>query len=297
MGAAVTPLFYDSAEPEYGQILAREYDLLVAENVMKWGALHPEPDVYNWNAAEAILSFAQKNNQVVRGHTLVWHEQLPRWVYGIETAEAMTAALRDHVQTVARHFAGRIVGWDVVNEAINEDGSLRSTPFTKLLGREYIAQVFRWAHEADPNAKLYYNDFNTEGINAKSDAVYELVKSLLADGVPIDGVGFQTHVSADFDVNAVRMRENLERFRALGVDVQLTEVDVQTRGSAPEKWQSQARVYGDLMRTCLAVKCSAFITWGFTDAYSWRAGSSPLPFDSNYRPKLAFQALLEALRP
>jgi endo-1,4-beta-xylanase len=173
---------------------------------------------------------------------------------------------------------------------------LRQTPFTKLLGREYIAQAFRWAHEADPNAKLFYNDYSAEGLNAKSDAILELVKSLLADGVPIHGVGFQTHVNSDFDVNAVRMRENLERFKALGLDVQLTEVDVQTRGAPPEKWQRQAKVYEDLMRVCLSVKCSAFVTWGFTDAYSWRAGSAPLPFDINYQPKPAYFALLEALK-
>lgn len=298
IGAAVSPNFYDTTEPEYGQVLAREYNMLVAENIMKWSALQNSRYSYSFTGADGMVAFAQKHKQAVRGHTLVWHESLPTWVLRINNKNELQNVLKEHVQTVAKHFKGKVFAWDALNEAILEDGSYRKTLFYNLLGQEYIANVFKWAHEADPKTKLFYNDYNTEGINPKSDAVYALVKSLLAKGVPIHGVGFQTHVDASFSSATSSMPANLERFRALGLEVQMTEVDVKTVGSGTqaEKLALQAKVYGDLVRTCLSVKCSAFITWGFTDAYSWRASSQPLPFDSNYAPKPAYYAILEALR-
>ena len=226
------------------------------------------------------------------------YESLPTWVSGITNKNELQNVLKEHVQTVAKHFKGKVFAWDVLNEAILEDGSYRKTPFYNLLGEDYIANVFKWAHEADPQTKLFYNDYNTEGINLKSNAVYALVKSLLSKGIPIHGVGFQTHMDASYSSATSSMPANLERFRALGLEVQMTEVDVKTvgDGTRAEKFALQAKVYGDLVRTCLAAKCSAFITWGFTDAYSWRASSQPLPFDSNYAPKPAYYAILEALR-
>ena len=298
VGAAISPNFYDSTEPEYGQVLAREYNMVVAENLMKWSALSTSRGKFSFNAADALVTFAQKNKQAVRGHTLVWHESLPTWVLQITNKNELQNVLKEHVQTVAKHFKGKVFAWDALNEAILEDGSYRKTPFYNLLGQEYIANVFKWAHEADPKTKLFYNDYNTEGINPKSDGVYVLVKSLLAKGVPIHGVGFQTHMDASFSSATSTMPANLERFRALGLEVQMTEVDVTTVGSGTraEKFALQAKVYGDLVRTCVAAKCSAFITWGFTDAYSWRASGQPLPFDSNYAPKPAYYAILEALK-
>ena len=298
VGAAISPNFYDSAEPEYGQVLAREYNMLVAENLMKWASLSTGRGKFSFNGADSLVAFAQKNKQAVRGHTLVWHESLPTWVSSITDKNELQNVLKEHVQTVVKHFKGKVFAWDVLNEAILEDGSYRKTPFYNLLGEDYIANVFKWAHEADPQVKLFYNDYNTEGINIKSNAVYALIKSLLAKGVPIDGIGFQTHVDASFTSATSSMSANLERFRALGLEVQMTEVDVTTvnSGTRAEKFALQAKVYGDLVRTCLAAKCSAFITWGFTDAYSWRASGQPLPFDSNYAPKPAYYAILEALR-
>ena len=298
VGAAVSPNFYDSTEPEYGQVLAREYNMLVAENLMKWSALSTSRGKFSFNAADGLVAFAQKNQQAVRGHTLVWHESLPAWVVSINNKNELQNVLKQHVQTVVKHFRGKVFAWDVLNEAFLDDGSYRKTPFYNLLGEEYIANVFKWAHEADPETKLFYNDYNTEGINTKSNAVYALVKSLLGKGVPIHGVGFQTHMDASYSSANSSMPANFERFRALGLEVQMTEVDVTTvgTGTRAEKFALQAKVYGDLVRTCLAAKCSAFITWGFTDAYSWRASGQPLPFDSNYAPKPAYYAILEALK-
>jgi endo-1,4-beta-xylanase len=210
----------------------------------------------------------------------------------------MRNVLKTHVQTVAAYFKGKIFAWDVLNEAILEDGSYRKTPFYNLLGAGYIADVFKWAKEADPSAKLFYNDYNTDGINPKSTAVFNMVKALKASGVPIDGVGFQAHVDSNFNVVQQRTLENYKRFRDLGLEVHLTEVDVTLAGTAPraERFAAQAKVYKDLLGTCLAVKCTAFITWGFTDAFSWRSAGAPLPFDSDYQPKPAYFALLEALK-
>ena len=298
IGAAISPNFYDSTEPEYGQVLAREYNMLVAENLMKWSSLHGSRYSYSFAGADGMVAFAQKHKQAVRGHTLVWHESLPRWVLQIRDSNELQNVLKAHVQTVAKHFKGKVFAWDALNEAILEDGSYRKTLFYNLLGKGYIANVFKWAHEADPQTKLFYNDYNAEGINPKSNAVYALVKSLLAKGIPIHGVGFQTHMDASFTSATSTMPANLERFRALGLEVQMTEVDVKTlaSGTRAEKFALQAKAYGDLVRTCLAAKCTAFITWGFTDAYSWRASSQPLPFDSNYAPKPAYYAILEALK-
>ncbi len=298
MGAAVAPIFYDSTEPDYGIVLAREYNMLVAENIMKWSSLSSGRGKFSFAAADAMVAFAEKHKQAVRGHVLVWHEQVPSWVLTIKDKDEMRAVLKEQVQTVAKHFKGKVFAWDVLNEAILEDGSFRKTPFYNLLGESFIADVFRWAREADPTAKLFYNDYNTDGINPKSIAVYEMVKKLKAQGVPIDGVGFQAHVDSNFNVVQQRSLENLQRFRNLGLEVQMTEVDVLLAGNAPkaERLVAQAKVYGDLLRTCLAVKCTAFITWGFTDAFSWRAANSPLPFDSDYQPKPAYFALLEVLK-
>jgi GH35 family endo-1,4-beta-xylanase len=297
IGVAVGPTLFDEFEPEYFDTLAKEFNMVVPENAMKWGALHPAPDQYAWALPNAIVKVAQQNKQKIRGHTLVWHEQLPRWVLEITDRDTMLAALKDHIQTTVKHFKGQIDTWDVINEAISDSGGLRSTPFLKTIGKEYFELAFRWAHEADPNAKLFYNDYNTDGINRKSDDVYELVKDLKAKGVPIDGVGFQAHIDAGFNVVAQRVLENYQRFRDLGLEIQITELDVQSNSSYPasEHLTRQAKVYGDMLQTCLEVKCSAFMMWGLTDAHSWRAGRSPLIFDGNYAPKPAYDALIRVL--
>jgi endo-1,4-beta-xylanase len=295
IGAAVEPNWL-LEEPEYGQVLAREFNLVVAENVMKWTSLQPDQGQFNFVLADLLMNFAEKNKQTVRGHTLVWHNQLPRWVYQLPKTELLPA-MQAHIQGVAGYFKGKIAYWDVVNEAIDDTAKPRETPFSAV--PNYIEQAFRITRQADPAAKLFYNDYNIEGINPKSDAVYAMVKSLKAKGTPIDGVGFQTHIDQNFSPESVRMAENLERFAKLGLEIHITEMDVKLIGSAPkaQRLKAQAQVYRKVLEVCLKQPaCKVFTLWGFTDAHSWLSASEPLIFDDLYQPKPAYQALVEALK-
>jgi endo-1,4-beta-xylanase len=201
-------------------------------------------------------------------------------------------------------YRGQIVIWDVVNEAINRDGSFRDTIWLQHLGPEYIDLAFRWAHEADPEARLFYCEYGTEEINPKSDAVYNLVRGLIQRGVPINGVGFQAHLGLSYPPKLDSLAKNFKRFNDLGIEVQFTELDVKVQdgnGSWEKRFLEQASIYRSLLQTCLdAKKCTAFITWGFTDRYSWISdltgrGEAPLIFDASYRPKPTYSAMKEVL--
>ena len=298
-GGAVNATWFDPNEAGYAEIVKNQFNAVVAENAMKWASLEGSQGNFLFNLSDALVGQAQKNGQIVRGHTLIWHDSVPPWVLKITGKAEMRAAMKDHIFGVMQHFSGKVPLWDVVNEAVTDtsEHGLRSSPFLNVGGPDYIEQAFRWAHEADPSAKLYYNDYGAEGINGKSDAIYNLVKGLLAKGVPINGVGFQSHLDTSFSVKDSHMQENLQRFRDLGLDVQLTEVDVQFQGdqNAEQQLQKQAQVYGDLMQVCLAVKCSAFIMWGVSDFDSWRAAGTPLIFDDQYNKKPAYNAVYKAL--
>lgn len=298
IGGAVSGALFDPTEPDYARTVKTEFNAVVAENGMKWAALHTGENNFVFDMADAIVKKAHADGQTVRGHTLIWHGSTAPWLLNIKDPVTMRAAMRGHIEGVMKHFAGQVPIWDVVNEAISDepDHALRVTQFLELGGPDYIEQSFRWAHAADPKARLFYNDYGTEGLGGKSDAVYALVKGLLARGVPINGVGFQTHIDTGFSVEGSRMVENLKRFRDLGLDVQLTEVDVQFRnGDDKMELAQQAQIYGDLMRACLSVKCSAFMMWGVDDLSSWRAAGRPLVFDENYDKKPAYAALVRAL--
>lgn len=297
IGAAVEPSLLWQ-EPEYGTVLAREFNLVVAENVMKWGALQTSRGQFNFAAADLLLDFAQKNRMAVRGHTLVWHQQLPRWMYGSFSPAEMEAILREHIQAVVGRYRGRIAYWDVVNEAIGDDARPRLTPFAVL--PDYIERAFRLARAADPQAKLFYNDYGAEGLGPKSDAIYALLKGLKEKGVPIDGVGFQAHLDLSFSPTGARIAENLERFARLGLEIHITEMDVRLSGpgSRAERLEKQAQIYQEVLQICLRQpRCKAFTLWGVTDGHSWRAASEPLIFDTDYRPKPAYFALQRALQP
>jgi endo-1,4-beta-xylanase len=289
-------------DADYRGAIAREFNSVTPENVMKWETVEPQQGVTDYTAADALLGFARANRQIVRGHTLVWHSQLPSWLTsGTFTNEQLEAILRRHIFEEAGHFRGRMYAWDVVNEAFNEDGTLRDTIWLRALGPDYIAKAFRWAHEADPHAKLYYNDYNLESIGPKSDAALALVGQLKAQGVPIDGVGFQGHLGIQYPYPDT-FGENLERFAAAGVDVAITEADVRLiLPVTPEKLATQATYFGNMMRSCVAVRrCVSFTLWGFTDRYSWVPGffageGAATPFDESLRPKPAYFALRDAL--
>ena len=302
-GAAVAPSHF--SEMEYAAVLAREFNQVEPENLMKFGLIHPGPTTYNFGPADSIVDFAQAHGMVVRGHTLVWHNQVAGWVKsGNYTPEQLSSILREHIQTVVGHYAGKVYAWDVVNEAFETDGSLRKTIWSDTPG--YIEQALKWAHATDPKALLFYNDFNAETVNAKSDAIFKMAQDLKSRGVPLDGIGLQMHIGVH-PPPLDGIESNMRRIADLGLQVQITELDVKlpvdSSGSAtPELLDKQAKVYGDIVALCVKnPHCTAIQTWGFTDKYSWIPGSSKgngaaLEFDANYQPKPAYKAIVEAMK-
>jgi endo-1,4-beta-xylanase len=301
IGAAVQPNQI-LCEPAYAEVLKREFNMLTTENALKFGPVHPAPDRYDWRAADTVIEYAEANDMLVRGHTLVWHRQLPSWVQdGDWTREDLLDVLHEHIMTVVGRYKGRIAAWDVVNEAIDDDGELRDTIWLRVIGPDYIELAFRWAHEADPEALLFYNDYSCEALGCKSDAVYELVQDLLAKDVPIHGVGWQMHVALGSAPPLGHVKSNLERLGALGLQVQITEMDVRLRDTKPSTLQRQAQIYGDTLQLCIdSPSCTAFVLWGFTDRHSWIPGAfkgwdDALIFDKAYTPKPAYAAMCEVL--
>ena len=282
----------------YRQVIARQFSTVTPENAMKWSAIEPERGEYDFGPADAIVERAREAGQKVRGHTLVWHFQLPDWVRKLGRSE-LRQATREHIRRVMAHYEDDVGVWDVVNEPIADDGGLRRSVFLRRLGPGYIADAFRTARTADPDAKLYLNEIGAEGINAKSNRLYEVVRGLKQQGVPIDGVGFQAH--ANLDGLAADFVENMRRFRALGLDVAITEADVALPVPADAgELQAQARIYRQIVNSCLAVDCRSLTFWGFTDGRSWisetQAGMGAATLlDEELRPKPAFRAVQDAL--
>jgi endo-1,4-beta-xylanase len=303
LGAAVAmgPL---RNEPAYSDTLRREFNMVVAENAFKMDALRPSQTTFNFTDADALVAFAEQNGMAVRGHTLVWHSQLPGWLTGGGfTRDQTIAILRTHIQTVMGRYRGRIVQWDVVNEAVADGtGQLRTDSFWyQRIGPDYIALAFQFAREADPTAALYYNDYEAEGLGQKSDAVFNLVSGLRTQGVPVDGVGWQMHKVNPFRIQSQHV-QNAQRLAALGVDVAITEMDVRIALPADaSELQQQALAYGDAVRFCLEQpNCSALVLWGFTDKYTWVPGvfpgfGEPLIFNATYQAKPAYTALQSVL--
>ena len=313
VGAAVEPRLFD--EPEYASTLAREFNMLTAENVLKWGTIRPTRERFNFEPGDRLVAFAQSHRMKVRGHCLAWSEYNPRWLErGEFTPAQMSGLLREHITKVMRHYRGKVFAWDVVNEIFLADGSVESSVWydrpgigLKGKGTAYVEQAFRWARAADPDALLFYNDYDTEGLNPKSDAVYAMVKDFKARGVPIDGVGIQAHI-VDLEArDLATIEQNLARLAALGVQIHITELDVGLPSGAGQPdaaaLKRQAEIYRRVADACLRQpKCTAFQTWGFTDKYTWipdytkGAKGAPLPFDAGYKKKPAYDALLEAFR-
>jgi endo-1,4-beta-xylanase len=288
----------------YRDRIAEEFSSVTAENAMKWGEVEPERGVYDWTAADQLIRVAEQNNQVVRGHTLVWHNQLPGWLTeGVASNEIgpdeLRGILKRHVTTQVRHFRGKVYQWDVANEVIDDNGQLRDSIWLRHLGPGYIADAFRWAHQADPKAKLFLNDYNIDGPNAKADAYYALVKDLRAKRVPVHGLGIQGHLGVQYGFYpAGQVADNLRRFEDLGLETAVTEADVRMiMPPDTAKLQAQAQGYSTLMQGCLlAERCRSFTVWGFTDKYSWIPGwfegeGAATILDENFAPKPAYDAL------
>ena len=274
-------------DPTYSTILDREFTMITPENEMKWDTIEPSPGSFNFAPADSIVSHASAHGQRMRGHTLVWHSQLPAWVSSITDAATLRNVMNNHITTAMAHYKGRIYAWDVVNEAF-ADGSTqhRSSVFQDVLGDGFIEEAFRTARNADPSAKLCYNDYNIENwSDAKTQGVYAMVKDFKARGVPIDCVGFQSHFGTSGP--PASFQTTLSSFAALGVDVQITELDIA---------QAPTTAYGDTVRACLNVpRCTGITVWGIRDSDSWRTGENPLLFDSSGNKKPAYGAVLTAL--
>jgi len=272
----------------------RLFGSVTAENDLKWDATEPEPGRFTLEAGERIARFAQRNGLRLRGHALVWHAQLPAWVQGTE--EEMVR----HIEAVAGALRGQVDSWDVVNEALDEDGSFRPTPFLAQQGPSYLVTAFRAARRADPGARLVYNDYGAESPGtAKGRALPGFVRGLLDAGAPVDAIGFQTHAGLR---PIPGFERQLRRIAALGVDVELTEVDVRVPdGAGPEVLAAQARAYRRIVRACLAVRrCRSITFWGVGDGVSWIPQFFPgfgraLLLDEDLQPKPAYTAVREEL--
>jgi len=287
------------SESAYKSVADSEFNLVVAENAMKWDATEPSQNSFSYGAGDQVASYAASSGKELYGHTLVWHSQLPNWVKNL-SGTALQSAMTNHVTNVATHFQGKVSSWDVVNEAFDDDGTRRDdSTFQQKLGDGYIETAFRAARAADPSAKLCINDYNTDAVNAKSTAIYNLVRDFKARGVPIDCVGFQSHLIIGQVPST--MQQNLQRFADLGVDVRITELDIRMQTPADaNKLATQAADYKKVFQICLAVsRCQGVTIWGITDKYSWVPDTFPgqgaaLVWDSNYAKKPAYDAIASA---
>jgi len=321
-------------DTRYRDTFLREFDSLTAENEMKMQALQPRRGHFDFAAADEVVRFARSNGKAVRGHTLVWGQALPLWlidhgaldkvglrlppinlpalpspigkILGQTTTlltgwrrDDLLAVMKDHVRTVMRHYAGDVAEWDVVNEPMAENGNLARTVWRRFIGPDYIDEALRTARAADPRAKLFINDFDVESPGPKLDGLVRLARDLVTRDVPLDGIGLQTHTHVGGFPDEATLERTMRRFTRLGLDVQITEMDVAAPlvdVARPERQQRQALAYGAAARACNAVrKCTRFTTWGFTDAVSWlSAGASGLLFDATYRAKPAYAAVRSA---
>jgi endo-1,4-beta-xylanase len=282
----------------YRVTLEREYDSLSPENELKWASIHPRPDRFAFKQADYLVRYARSHGMKVWGNNLVWGLHNPPWLDRVPASE-LGAALRSHIRTVVGRYRGRVGDWVVVNEAIEDNGQLRDNVWLRGIGPAYMSKAYRWAHEADPHARLYYNDYGAEGLGPKSDAVYNLVKALKEQGVPIDGVGLEMHITSEVPAGFDR---NLERLAALGLDIAITEMDVRLKvPPSASDLKAQAATYASVARSCARQpRCKDFTTWGFTDQYSWIPGVYPgygaaLPFDQRLEPKAAYYAIRKGL--
>jgi endo-1,4-beta-xylanase len=272
----------------YSTLLDREFKMITPENEMKWDAIEPSRGNFTFRAADQIVSHASAHGQRLRGHTLVWHSQLPGWVGSITDANTLRSVMNNHITRTMTHYKGKIHSWDVVNEAFADGGSgqHRSSVFQNVLGNGFIEEAFRTARKVDPSAKLCYNDYNIENwSDAKTQGVYKMVKDFKSRGVPIDCVGFQSHFGTSGP--PASFQTTLSSFAALGVDVQITELDIA---------QASATAYTNAVKACTYVaRCTGITVWGIRDSDSWRTGENALLFDASGNKKPAYNAVLTAL--
>jgi endo-1,4-beta-xylanase len=274
----------------YQHTAATEFNLVTPENSMKWGYINPEPGQYRFAAADTLMAFADANGMDVHGHTLVWYTSLPQWVQN-SALEDREAIMYDFIDTMTDRYDVEI--WDVVNEAFEDDGSYRNSTWFQAMGEEHIEKAFRRARAGAPNAQLIYNDYDIAYGDAKTDAVFNLMEDLIADDVPIDGIGFQMHIGSDF-TDFDKVETTFANFANLGLDIYITEMDVTMEPGTTAA--DQANVFSTIATLCLEqAACKALQVWGVTDRYTWLPGTDPLLLDRYYQPKAAYTALQDAL--
>ena len=307
IGAATGSSFQrsDATGTTLRTILAHDYSMVWSGNFLKFNWLRPSQSTYNFEWADSMVAFAEANSMVVRGHVFVWHSQVPSWLTsGSWTSAQADSILRDHMTTVMNRYRGRIRIWDVVNEALDDNAATRTSEsfWYRQLGPDYVERAFRLAHEADSTAFLYYNDYNIEGMNAKSDATYLLISNLKARGVPIDGIGMQGHFQVGRMPQSLDLATNFDRFARLGLKIQITELDIRmTLPVTAEKLAQQATDYRTIVNACLQVSaCDAIELAGVYDGNSWVPTTFPgegaaLLRDEAFNPKLAYTAVYNLL--
>ena len=334
IGAAINQSQFEEKDARGDAVIAAQFNTISPENALKWESIHPRLDGYNFDPADHYVAFGEKNKMFIIGHCLVWHSQVPRWVFQDDKGaplnrDALLERMHDHIRTVVGRYKGRIAGWDVVNEALNEDGTLRKSPWLNIIGDDFIAKAFQFAHEADPKAELYYNDYSLEN-EAKRKGALELIKKLKAQGVPITAIGLQGHDQMNWPT-AAQQSDTIEAFAALGIKVNITELDVDvlprrapgtsadvsatSAGGAgmnpylnvlPQSVErALAQRYAELFK--IYVKYRASITritfWGVTDGDSWLNNfpirgrtNYPLLFDREGKPKPAFTSVISTAK-
>lgn len=321
IGVAVSP---QSLKTDEAGLIIQEFNSMTAENAMKMGPIHPYEKAYNWAGGDSIAAFAKRNSMKLRGHTLCWHNQTPRWLFtdsatGIQvTKEVLLQRLKDHITTVVSRYKGTIYAWDVVNEAIsdNKDEYFRPSLFYQICGEEFIAKAFQWAHEADPNALLFYNDYN-EINSVKREKIIRMVKDLKAKGVPIHGVGLQGHWAIN-EPSRVQLEQTLKDFSELGLPLHITELDISVYPKehnarerkaqdydtvfTAEKELKQIEVYSYCFELFKKYKknISSVTFWNISDRRSWLDNfpvrgrkDYPLLFDAQLKPKKAYWEIVK----
>ncbi|HEY0246341.1 MAG TPA: endo-1,4-beta-xylanase [Mucilaginibacter sp.] len=319
IGVAVSP--QSLKNKEQADFIVSQFNSITPENAMKMGPIHPAEDRYNWRDADSIVAFAQAHNIRVRGHNLCWHEQTPNWLFkdaqGIQvTKEVLLKRLKDHITTVVNRYKGKIYAWDVVNEAIDDDSTkfLRNSLWFQICGEDFIVKAFEYAHEADPNAILFYNDYNTERPE-KRERVYKLLKKLVDAHVPINGVGLQAHWSL-YEPSNKDLEATIKKFASLGLKIQFTELDIsiypweknrrakrpdESDTFTPELEKKQADMYAGIFKIFRKYKnvITGVTFWNLSDRSTWLDNypvpgrkNYPLLFDRDMKPKKAYQGVI-----
>lgn len=291
--AAILQSFQLADADLYLEMAGQEFNMITPENSQKWGWIHPQRGQFRFEDADALADFAINHGMLLHGHTLVWHAQLPGWVQFMNLDEG-ESIMNEHIDALVSRYRNKVHVWDVVNEALEEDGTLRDSVWYMAMGESYINKAFVRARQRDPNAELIYNEFDVSWFGPKSDGMYELLRRELARGTPIDGVGFQMHLWSDFDLYD-EVRATFQRFADLGLDIYITEFDVAM--TSPDQLEQQAEIFERVMLLCLEQPaCKAIQSWGFTDRYSWRAPNRPLMFTDRYIAKPSYFAWQRALQ-